>query len=144
MKVDSLSEFGLPKDVLVHMDRKEQNFSKHLSAAKDIHLKNQMNFELDAINEIGRRLSENMFLSDLKEYRHRISKFLRTCISQGFHFKEEQFSAHQGRSKILSIIKIIDQKLIDLAEEFLSKEQDSLKILTLIDEIRGLLLDFYA
>jgi uncharacterized protein YaaR (DUF327 family) len=144
MRVGLSPEFGLPKDVLIHTDQGGRSFSKHLSVAENIHLKNRMDLELDAIHEIGQRLSKNMSLSDLKEYRQRIAEFLKMCISQGFCFKEEKFPARYGRSKILSIVKTVNQKLINLAEELLSENRDSLKVMALVDEIRGLLLDLYA
>ena len=111
---------------------------------KNNHIKHRMDLELNAINDIGRRLLKNMSLSDLREYRKKIAEFLKMCISQGFYFKEEQLPARYGRSKILSIVKTVNQKLIDLAEQLLSENRDSLKIMALVDEIRGLLLDLYS
>jgi uncharacterized protein YaaR (DUF327 family) len=144
MRVRLQPEFGLPKDVLIHTDQSNRNFSEHLKNVKNNHIKHRMDLELNAINDIGRRLLKNMSLSDLREYRKKIAEFLKMCISQGFYFKEEQLPARYGRSKILSIVKTVNQKLIDLAEQLLSENRDSLKIMALVDEIRGLLLDLYS
>jgi uncharacterized protein YaaR (DUF327 family) len=144
MRVRLQTEFGLPNDLLIHGDQERSGFSEHLKTAKNIHLKHRIDLELNTINEIGRRLSKNMSLSDLREYRQKIAEFLKMCISQGFYFKEEQFPARYGRIKILSIVKTVNEKLIDLAEELLFENRDSLKVMALIDEIRGLLLDLYS
>ncbi len=144
MRVSFSPKFGLPKDVLIHADQGSRNFTEHLKVAENAHLKYRMDLELNTIHEIGRRLAKNMSLSDLREYRLRIAEFLKMCISQGFCFKEEKFPARYGRSKILSIVKTVNQKLIDLAEQLLSENRDSLKIMALVDEIRGLLLDLYS
>ena len=42
------------------------------------------------------------------------------------------------------IIKKVDEKLLELADAVISKEQKGLKVLDLVGEIRGLLLDLYA
>jgi uncharacterized protein YaaR (DUF327 family) len=144
MRVSLSPEFGLPKDVLIHADQRNRNFSEHLQSAESVYIKQRMDLELNAIHEIGQRLSKNMSLSDLRKYRQKIAEFLKMCISQGFCFKEEKFPARYGRSKILSIVKTVNQKLIDLAEQLLSKNRDSLKVMALVDEIRGLLLDLYG
>ncbi len=144
MRVSLSPEFGLPKDLLIHKEQSGQNFSEQLNVATKTHLKYQMDLEFNAINEIGQRLCKNMLLKDLKEYRQRIAEFLKICISQGFSFKENYFQTRYGRSKVLSMIKIVNQKLIDLAQELLSENQDSLKVMALVDEISGLLLDIYA
>ena len=144
MRVDFSPEFGLPRDILNHTDIGNRNFSEHLRCAGNTHMKQMMDGELNAITEIGRRLSKNMSLSDLQKYRRKIGEFLKMCITQGFSFKEERFPARYGRSKILSIIKTVNKKLIDLAEELISENRDSLRVMALVDEIRGLLLDLYG
>ena len=85
-----------------------------------------------------------MNIADLKEYKQKIADFLQLCISQGFCFKEEKLPYRYGRTKVLSIVKTVNQKLITLAEMLLSENSDSMKIVALVDEIRGLLLDIYA
>ena len=71
-------------DVLIHTDQSNRNFSEHLKNVKNNHIKHRMDLELNAINDIGRRLLKNMSLSDLREYRKKIAEFLKMCISQGF------------------------------------------------------------
>ncbi|MDD4569764.1 MAG: YaaR family protein [Tepidanaerobacteraceae bacterium] len=144
MRVDLLPEYGLPKDILPRADRGHRSFNKHFEVAVDVHLRQQIDQELETIHEIGRRLSQSMSLADLKDYRQRIAKFLKMCISRGLCFKEENFPARYGRSKILSIVKTVNQKLLALAEVMLSENRDPLKAMALVDEIRGLLLDLYV
>jgi len=62
----------------------------------------------------------------------------------GFSFDEERLGSRFGRTKILAIVRTVNQKLVDLGKELLSSNKDSLKVLALVDEIRGLLLDLYA
>jgi len=144
MRVDMSTNYRIQNDVKIHQEQGHTNFAEHLRTAESTQIKQAIEIELNAISEIGQRLVKNMSLSDLKEYKERISNFLKMCISQGFSFNEERLSSRFGRTKILAIVRTVNQKLVDLGKELLSSNRDSLKVLALVDEIRGLLLDLYA
>jgi len=99
---------------------------------------------LTSIEEQGRRLSKTMSLADLKKYKEMVRGFLKYCVDMGLKLKEERLFSGKGRQKVLTTVKIVDQKLMELTELLLSKNADALKVLALVDEIRGLLLDLYA
>jgi len=144
MRVNLSTNYHLKSDIKTHHEKGQPGFDEQLRAAESTKLKQTIDMELDTISEIGKRLVKTMSLSDFKEFKQRIAGFLKMCISQGFSFREERLGARFGRTKILSIVKTVNQKLVDLGKELLSKNQDSLKVLALVDEIRGLLLDLYA
>ncbi|MCR4430260.1 MAG: YaaR family protein [Tepidanaerobacteraceae bacterium] len=144
MKVSLSPEFTLPRDVQSGARGVSRSFEEHLMQIAESNLKERMDGELAAILEQGRRIAKSMSLSDLKKYRNMVANFLKLCIAQGLSCKEERLSPRFGRSKALTIIKTVNQKLLALAEALLSENKDSIKILALTDEIRGLLLDLYA
>lgn len=144
MKVNLSPEFTLPRDVVTKSSGSPRTFEEHLSAMTKIHLRERLDEELEAIFEQGRRLARSMNLSDLKKYRDMVANFLKLCIAGGLSCKEERLSLRYGRTKVLTIIKTIDRKLMALAEALLSENKDSIKVMALVDEIRGLLLDLYA
>jgi hypothetical protein len=144
MKVNLSPEFTLPGGVVTRSKGSAGTFEEHLRVMTEIHLREQLDGELTAIQEQGRRLARNMSLSDLKKYRDMVAGFLKLCISGGLSCKEERLSSRYGRTKVLTIIKTVNQKLLAMAEALLSENKDSLKVLALVDEIRGLLLDLYA
>lgn len=144
MKVNLQPEFALPKDILSKSRAKSTTFEEHLQSVTRTHITLKLNEELAAIQEQGRRLVKNMSLADLKRYRDMVAGFLKLCISMGLNYKEERFSSRYGRIKVLSVVEIVNQKLMALAEALLSENNESLKVLSLVDEIRGLLLDLYV
>ncbi|MDI3480871.1 MAG: uncharacterized protein PWQ97_526 [Tepidanaerobacteraceae bacterium] len=144
MKVSLSPEFALPRDVLSATKGASRSFEEHLLQFSESYLKEKLDGQLAAILEQGRRITKSMSLSDLKKYRNMVADFLKLCISQGLNCRQERLSTRLGRSKVLTIIKTVDQKLIELAEALLSENKDPIKILALTDEIRGLLLDLYA
>jgi len=144
MKVNLSPEFTLPRDIMPRSGSSVRSFEEHLQAMTEMHLSEQLDGQLAAIQEQGRRLARNMSLADLKRYRDMVADFLRMCIAGGLSCKEERLSSRYGRTKVLTIIKTVDRKLMALAEALLSENKDSLKVMALVDEIRGLLLDLYA
>jgi len=144
MRIDTSTNYRIQSEVKIHQEQGHTSFTEHLRTAESAQLKQAIDKELSAIAELGQKLVRNMSLSDLKEYKERVSNFLRLCISQGFSFDEERLGSRFGRTKILAIVRTVNQKLVDLGKELLSSNKDSLKVLALVDEIRGLLLDLYA
>jgi len=134
----------MQNDIKMHQEQSQASFNEHLRIAEKAHLKQVFDMELNAISELGQRLVKTMSLADLKEYKQKVANFLKMCISQGFSFNEERLSSRFGRTKILAIVRTVNQKLVDLGKELLSNNRDSLKVLALVDEIRGMLLDLYA
>ncbi|ADL06810.1 YaaR family protein [Thermosediminibacter oceani] len=118
-------------------------FQEILRSAREVCAKEQLEGMLASIEEQGRRLVKTMSLADLKKYREMLARFLRQCVESGLDLKEERFFTRYGRQKVLTAVKIVDRKLMELAELILSKS-DAVKVLAIVDEIRGLLLDLYA
>lgn len=50
----------------------------------------------------------------------------------------------RGRHRVYGIVRLVDEKLDELAQELVKDEKDNLNILSKIGEIRGLLLDIFT
>ena len=49
-----------------------------------------------------------------------------------------------GQSRMLAIIEKIDEKLVELTDELLQKEEENIKILGILGEIKGLIINIYT
>jgi uncharacterized protein YaaR (DUF327 family) len=49
----------------------------------------------------------------------------------------------KGRHKVNFVIRTINENLEELTREILSEQQDNLRILQMVDDIRGLLIDLF-
>ena len=58
-------------------------------------------------------------------------------------FSRENFLDRRGRHRVYGIVRLVDEKLDELAQELMKDEKDNLSILSKVDEIRGLLLDLF-
>ncbi|MCG0275080.1 MAG: YaaR family protein [Thermosediminibacteraceae bacterium] len=147
IRVRSLSaREGLPQ-AGVHSSKAASganNFQDFLANAREVYTKEQLGDMLSSIEEQGKRLAKTMSLGDLKRYKEMLARFLKYCLEAGLELKEEKFFSQNGRQKVLAAVKIVDKKLLELTELVLSQSADAVRILAIVDEIRGLLLDLYA
>ncbi len=89
----------------------------------------------------GERLTDKVDISELKVYKKMISEFLEEAVSSFARFSKESFLDKRGRHRLFAIVKKVNTKLEELTEEILVREQDHLKIIGKIEDIRGLILD---
>ncbi|MDR1066329.1 MAG: YaaR family protein [Clostridiales bacterium] len=99
---------------------------------------------VDEITAIGENISERMDIRRLKDYRFKISEFINEVVTHSREFARENFLDSRGRHRVFGIVRLIDEKLDELARELIKKEKDRLLILEKTDEIRGLVMDILA
>jgi len=144
MRVNLSPKIPLSREIQVRADHDKRTFFEHLEASSKGYIKQHLDQEFEVIFELGRRLSRSLALADLRKYKQKVREFLKLCVSEGLSYEEQRLPARYGRSKVLSIVNTVNEKLLGLAELLLSENQDSIRVMALVDEIRGLLLDLYA
>jgi uncharacterized protein len=102
---------------------------------------------LDDIHEIGEELKDNPKLSLVKDYRRAVGVFVRYVVKNGFSLEKHKLRGFKvlkipkGQQPELTVIRIVDKKLDELARQILENQKDQLEILRRIDEIYGILVD---
>ena len=86
-------------------------------------------------------MSEHMDIRDMKRYRGLVKDFLNEVVNRSHKFSRENFLDRRGRHRVYGMIKLVDEKMDELATALVQDEKDHLAILNTVDEIRGLLLD---
>ena len=115
-----------------------------LSSIEEEELQSHLSLMMEEITQQGNRLSRRMDVRDMKQYRKLIKEFMSEIAAHSHKFSRENFLDRKGRHRVYGIIKKIDETLDELAEELLREEKNNIKILSKIDEIRGLLLDIFT
>lgn len=111
------------------------------SNIEDASLQQRLNLVMQDIVQQGKKLGKHMDVRDMKRYRTLIKEFMNEVVNRSHKFSRENFLDRRGRHRVYGIIKLVDDKLDELAQELISEEKDHIEILGRIDEIRGLLLD---
>ena len=89
----------------------------------------------------GEKLAKHVDIKDMKRYRELIKDFVNEVVTNSHQFSRENFLDRRGRHRVYGLVKLVDQKLDDLAQELMKEEKSGLNILAKVDEIKGLLLD---
>lgn len=89
----------------------------------------------------GDRLVKHVDIKDMKRYRELIKDFVNEVVTNSHQFSRENFLDRRGRHRVYGLVKLVDKKLDDLAQELMKEEKSGLNILAKVDEIKGLLLD---
>ncbi|MFY9176519.1 MAG: YaaR family protein [Caldicoprobacterales bacterium] len=104
-------------------------------------MKEKLSLLMDDIKKQGQKLADRLTLEDLMVYKKMIAQFLDISLRQMLEFKKDDYLDYSGRHHIYALVKKVDQNLDALTKEVLSSQKDQIKILSFIDDIRGLLLD---
>lgn len=111
------------------------------SHIEDAALQERLTLVMEDIIQQGKRLGKHMDVRDMKRYRLLIREFMNEIVNRSHKFSRENFLDRKGRHRVYGIVKLVDEKLDELAQELIKDEKDHIEILGRIDEIRGLLLD---
>lgn len=111
------------------------------SQIEEANLQARLTVMMEDIVQTGKRLGKRMDIREMKHYRALIQEFMNEVVTRSHKFSRENFLDRRGRHRVYGIIKLVNQNLDELASELIKDEQDSIAILSKIDEIRGLLLD---
>ena len=99
---------------------------------------------LGDISTAGERITKSRNLRDLAKFKMLIKRFLKESVSFGKELKQSHTWNRFGEGRRLKIVDTIDEKLIELTEDILNEEKDSVDLLAKIGEIKGLLINLYT
>lgn len=96
------------------------------------------------IEDQGKVLSESRTVDELRKYKKMVKEFMDEAVQNGLQLEERRGFNRRGRTKIYKIVREVDKKLVDLTNAVLDKEKKSLDILSMVGEIKGLLINIYT
>ncbi|MEE3896441.1 YaaR family protein [Priestia megaterium] len=99
---------------------------------------------INKIEEQGKQLVKNQTIDSLRKYKTLVKQFMNEVVKNGFELYEERGFNHRGTTKVYKLVKEVDTKLVDLTNDILQKEKNSLNLLKRVGEIQGLLINMYT
>lgn len=119
-------------------------FSDVMSKKREHLLYERLDQLREKIEAQGEKLGKSQTIEDFRAYKKLVKQFMDDAVSNGLKLEEQRGFDWRGRTKVYKIVKEVDTKLIDLANEVLAKEKNGLNILSLLGEIEGLLINIYT
>ena len=104
----------------------------------------RINRLIEDIDEQGKILAQSLTVEDLKNYKKKVKESVNEAVKYGLKVQQSRGFNRGGRMRMDKTVQKVDEKLLELADAVISKEEKGLKVLNLVGEIRGLLLDIYA
>jgi len=97
---------------------------------------------MDAVHSAGSDLKERPFADEILRYKRAVRNFVHYVVENGFTVEKFQTRRRELRKLKPHVqIRIIDQKLEELAAAILTGQTSQLERVSKIDEITGLLVD---
>ena len=131
-----------PQQTVQHTD---DSFKFMLASnIEEAELANRLNAMMEEIVMQGDKIVKRMDVRDMRRYRALIKEFMNEIVNRSHKFSRENFLDRRGRHRVYGIIRLVDEKLDELAQALVSDERDNISILAKVGEIRGLLLDIFT
>ncbi|MSS43498.1 DUF327 family protein [Anaerosalibacter bizertensis] len=135
---------NIPKiERVKNQDKKTINttFKEKLENLKQEQIRDELKTLFSKIEGQTSKLQDRLFIEDLVEYKKLVRDFLDISVNNSHIFYKENSLDRRGRHRIYSIVKKVDTELDELTKDFLDIENNRLRILNRLDDIKGLLLD---
>ncbi len=150
MKVRSAAQAAAPVGVMVAEESHQaQGTGTGVSFSRQLTQLNELGYQrhLDELHEriyvTGQSVAQKANLKEFQHYRTLIARFIYEAVSNAYSFnKSDRFDA-KGQHSACALIKKINTKLDDMAQELLNEQSDNLKLMGMAEEIRGMLVDLY-
>ncbi len=133
---DTLSKLASP------MTKTSDSFSKQIGVKQDKLQTEELTHLLKKIDEEGQRLLHHQTIKDLNNYKKSVHKFVQEAVRYGLDTQTSR-SWHQQGGSPQTLVKRVDQKLMELTDDVLNKSSKSVDLLGKIGEIKGLLVNLY-
>lgn len=144
IKVDQIQQ-AMPIEQQQNIQPTDDTFKFMLASnVEEVALVERLNLMMEEIVMQGDKIVKRMDVKDMRKYRSLIKEFMNEIVNRSHKFSRENFLDRRGRHRVYGIIRLVDQKLDELAQELVKDERDTISILARVGEIRGLLLDIFT
>lgn len=98
---------------------------------------------LGDISTAGERVAKSRNLRELTRFKRLVKRFMEEAVQHGLQAKNAHTWNRFGEGRRLKIVETIDEHLVQLAEDLLNEEKETIDLLDRIGEIKGLLINLY-
>lgn len=144
IKVDQIQQ-TMPIEQQQNVQPTDDSFKFMLASnIEEAALADRLQLMMEEIVMQGDKIVKRMDVKDMRRYRTLIKDFMNEIVNRSHKFSRENFLDRRGRHRVYGIIRLVDEKLDELAQELVKDERDTISILAKVGEIRGLLLDIFT
>lgn len=120
------------------------HFTQLMDEKKDEKRREELHQLMDKIKEKGSELVDSKNVELLVNYKKMIKDFVSNAVEFAFEIQERKGFSRMGRTKILKIVSLIDESLVEITNGFLEQERNKINMLSKIGELNGLLTNIFV
>lgn len=118
---------------------------KHVMQSQTANIKqSQLHHLMQDIQSQGNTLARFRTIREVVKFKRLVKRFLEEAVKQGLDVQKTHHFQMGGSPQQLTLVKEIDEKLVELTEAVMSEEERTIDLLGLIGEIKGLLVNLYT
>lgn len=102
-----------------------------------------LQYLIDSVYAAGDKLKKEPYADEFKTYRKTLSQFMNFVIKNSYE-KEKHKRLRGDKTQMLTLVQTVNTKLDELAIGILYEQREPLKILAKIEELKGILVDFFS
>ena len=95
----------------------------------------------DRIFRQGETMKKRADIGQYTQYRKLIAELLAVVAGNAYACARDSVFDAKGRRNVFLLIKKVNTRLDELAQQVLSEQSDNIRLLKMVDDIRGLLVD---
>ncbi len=95
----------------------------------------------DRIFRQGETIKGKADIAEFMQYRKLIAELLEVAASNAYACTKTSAFDSRGRRNVFVLIKQVNSRLDEMARQILSEQSDNIRLLDMVDDIRGLLVD---
>ncbi len=143
MKIDKVGEGETPEKPQSISAMFAPALSERIKKVTDPNLRAELSGLILEVEEKGKKLYASKSRGEFEEYKASVKKFMQKIVSGSFKMEEKHGTKKDGKFVVYLTLQKVDEALDHLGQLLLAGQQDSIRILNSLDEIRGMLLDMY-
>ena len=120
------------------------HFTQLMDEKRDEKRRDELNRLMDKIKEKGSELVDSKNVELLVNYKKMIKEFVSNAVEFAFEIQERKGFSRMGRTKILKVVSLIDDSLVEITNGFLEQERNKINMLSKIGELNGLLMNIFV
>jgi len=143
MKIDKLGDGQGPQKPQPIAPMFAPALADRISRVTDPALRAELGLLITDVEEKGKRLYASKGRKEFEDYKASVKGFMNKVVATSFRLEEKHGKKKDGKFVIYLTMEKVDEALEGLAHLLLAGQQDSLRLLATLDEIRGMLFDLY-
>ena len=97
----------------------------------------------DRIFRQGETIKKKADIGEFMQYRRLIAELLEAAASNAYACIRTSAVNSKGMRNVFVLVKTVNARLDEMAQQILSEQSDNLRLLKMVDDIRGLLVDVF-